>query len=410
MIYHAAARSKKIFQFIIVSGALLFYLAAAGLWLWWAPAVEALHDPMLFTGRSAIWQAEVAFICDHPWLGSGFGSFSYTAQNSPIAQYIDNAWVGSVASGHNGYLELLVTLGIPGFALAIYGLVVEPAICFCGKSTLNLSTRAFLFTIYAFFLLHNFTETIFLKTDAPEWVVYLLTIAALRSGRVKSTAMSSSPSSVSLSPVFNRAGVIGDAIRSVLNQSYQDFEIVVVDDGSTDDIEKTMQSFDDLRNSFNRQENRGGGAARNRGIDLSHGRFVAFLDSDDRFLPGHLEQMKHLLAGRSNILGYAPIIVDRGLRRSICKPLRNISPDEHMANYLLCDRGFIPTMTMAIDRDTAHKVRFPENLRSAEDTDFAIRLYLEGCTFVMAQEPGAIWQDRYDQGRSSSQWSSQTHP
>jgi glycosyltransferase involved in cell wall biosynthesis len=73
--------------------------------------------------------------------------------------------------------------------------------------------------------------------------------------------------------------------------------MVVVDDKSTDDLERTIQSFDDPRIRFSRQENRGGGAARNRGIDLSLGRFVAFLDSDDQFLPGHLNQMKHLLAG-----------------------------------------------------------------------------------------------------------------
>lgn len=203
-------------------------------------------------------------------------------------------------------------------------------------------------------------------------------------------------------PVYERAGVLGAALQSVLAQTCQDFEIVVVDDGSHDNPKVVVDALCDPRIRFIRQENRGGGAARNRGIDEARGRFVAFLDSDDAFLPHHLEAMRLLLKGSANTLGYAPVVADRGHGHRVLKPFRAVRPGEHMAIYLLCDRGFVPTMTMVVDTDLARRVRFPENLRCAEDTDFAIRLQLEGCRFVMADEPGAIWRDGFDPARSSA--------
>jgi len=203
-------------------------------------------------------------------------------------------------------------------------------------------------------------------------------------------------------PVYNRADVLGAAIRSVLAQSCQDFEIVVVDDGSRDDPRKVVDAFNDPRVRFHAQPNGGGGAARNAGIDLSCGTFVAFLDSDDVYLPQHLETMRGLLDGTANTVGYARMIVDRGNGNTFLKPPRAILPDEHMATYLLCERGFVPTITIVVEAATARRVRYSENLRAAEDTDFAIRLFLDGQRFVMAEEPGAIWKDIPDPNRTSS--------
>ncbi len=203
-------------------------------------------------------------------------------------------------------------------------------------------------------------------------------------------------------PVYNRAHVLGEAVASVLAQTCQDFEIIVVDDGSKDDPAAALMKFSDPRIRFIRQPNRGGGAARNAGIDAARGRFVAPLDSDDRFLPGHLERMKGLLEGTQDTVGYARMVVDRGGGRTLLKPPRAIRPDEHMATYLLCDRGFVPTITVAVPAARARAVRYHEQLRFAEDTDFAIRLYLAGCSFVMAEEPGAVWKDLPDPGRSSA--------
>ncbi|HWA92691.1 MAG TPA: glycosyltransferase family 2 protein [Rhizomicrobium sp.] len=201
-------------------------------------------------------------------------------------------------------------------------------------------------------------------------------------------------------PVYNRAGVLGAAVASVLAQTEQDFEIVVVDDGSKDDPARALPA--DPRIRFVRQPNKGGGAARNAGIDLARGRFVAFLDSDDVYLPNHLGAMRRLLDGTTDTVGYARIVVDRGEGRTFLKPPRAIRAGEHMATYLLCDRGFVPTITVAVERETAKRVRYHEDLRTAEDTDFAIRLFLAGQSFVMAEQPGAVWKDVPDPGRTSA--------
>ena len=201
-------------------------------------------------------------------------------------------------------------------------------------------------------------------------------------------------------PVYNRAGPLGHALRSVLAGSEQDFEIVVVDDGSTDNPAHVVEELADPRILFLRQENGGGGAARNSGIDKARGRYVAFLDSDDAFLPHHLSAMRKLL--EPGQVGYARILVDRGDGKSFLKPPRAIRDGEDMATYLLCERGFIPTSTMVVERAAAQAIGFHENLPAAEDTDFAIRLALSGQRFVMAKEPGVHWKDIADPNRLSA--------
>jgi glycosyltransferase involved in cell wall biosynthesis len=203
-------------------------------------------------------------------------------------------------------------------------------------------------------------------------------------------------------PVYNRADVLGRALQSVLAQSFQDFEIVVVDDGSSDDPRAVIDTIGDARIRYVRQENSGGAAARNRGFDEARGLFVALLDSDDRFLPYHLQNMHRLLDGTSGVVGYAKMIVDRGDGVTMLKPPRAIRAGEHMATYLLCDRGFVPTITVAVASDTARRVRYSEGWRFAEDTDFAIRLFLDGNQFRMIEEPGAVWDDTPNPNRTSA--------
>jgi GT2 family glycosyltransferase len=214
--------------------------------------------------------------------------------------------------------------------------------------------------------------------------------------------MSAAPFFSVVIPVYNRAGALRDALCSVLAQSEQDFEIVVVDDGSRDDPKAVIDALDDPRIHYIRQANGGGGAARNTGIARASGAYIAFLDSDDTFLPHHLAAARKLLAGTADTAFYARIVVDRGDGRSFLKPPRGIAPDEDMATYLLCGRGFVPTITTVVPAALARRVLYDTNLREAEDTDFAIRLALAGCRFRMAEAPGAVWKDHFDPNRQSA--------
>lgn len=211
-------------------------------------------------------------------------------------------------------------------------------------------------------------------------------------------------------PAYNRAHSLGRSIVSVLRQYDQDFEIIVVDDGSRDDPERIVKTFRDKRIRFHRQKNAGAGPARNAGIDLARGAYVAFLDSDDVWLPHHLATMRVLLAGKSKTAAYAPLLVDRGLGRLIQKPPRAIGADEQMAHYLLCDRGFVSTCTLVLPTEFARRIRWTGNARAADDADFAIRLYSAGLRFIMAPEPAAIWNDRFDLARASASSRNELEP
>ncbi len=90
-------------------------------------------------------------------------------------------------------------------------------------------------------------------------------------------------------PLFNKAAHVGRALESISSQTFADFEIIVVDDGSTDGGSEIVSSHRDSRLQLLSQQNSGPGAARNRGIERSRGMLLAFLDADDEWLPHYLE-------------------------------------------------------------------------------------------------------------------------
>ena len=165
---------------VAVAGLLFVFLLSAFFVLDADMIARALEDPTEFTGRAAIWQAEIAFIRDHPFLGSGFGTFADTGNLSPLHNYVAGSWVEAVAHGHSGYLQLLVTIGGVGFVLTVLALIAVPAVQFWRQRGGDLNMRAMLFTIFVFLVLHNFMESDFLEGDAPAWVAFLLMLAFLR--------------------------------------------------------------------------------------------------------------------------------------------------------------------------------------------------------------------------------------
>ncbi len=103
-------------------------------------------------------------------------------------------------------------------------------------------------------------------------------------------------------PTFNRGPLLLRAIHSVLNQSYKNFELIVVDDGSTDDTEALLNPFINNQTlKYFKQENSGVAAARNLGAKNSSGAWIAFLDSDDEWLPHKLQQQLLFLKANSHL-------------------------------------------------------------------------------------------------------------
>jgi len=96
-------------------------------------------------------------------------------------------------------------------------------------------------------------------------------------------------------PTYNRASLLGNAVESVLRQSFPYWELLIIDDGSTDATLDSLQPYlTDARVRYYWQPRRERSAARNRGIDLARGRYCCFLDSDDQYLPRHLQTLHEL--------------------------------------------------------------------------------------------------------------------
>jgi O-antigen ligase len=142
--------------------------------------VHALSDPTELTGRTAIWTGEIGFIHDHLWLGAGFGSFADTGAASPLYAYVADKWVQNISHGHNAYLQLLVTIGLPGFALAMLVFIAWPARALWRFDPALAGAKAVFVAIFVFMALHNFLESDFLEGDDPAWVAFLLMLAMLR--------------------------------------------------------------------------------------------------------------------------------------------------------------------------------------------------------------------------------------
>jgi exopolysaccharide production protein ExoQ len=167
---------------IFLCGAILAVgLAAAIAFLNWDAIEQALADPTGFTGRAEIWQAILAYMHDHPWLGAGFGTMAHTGALSPLHNYARGNWVEAIGDSHNGYLQILITTGGVGLALALLGFVVEPIRRFWPLEPARTGFKALLFALFIFVLAHNFLETNFLESDNTAWFAFLVMLASLRS-------------------------------------------------------------------------------------------------------------------------------------------------------------------------------------------------------------------------------------
>jgi glycosyltransferase involved in cell wall biosynthesis len=178
-------------------------------------------------------------------------------------------------------------------------------------------------------------------------------------------------------PTYNRAHTIERALQSIAAQTLQDFEIIVVDDASTDNTAAVVEQFNDPRVLYLRHEdNRHAGAARNTGMAAATGQYIAFLDSDDAWLPEKLERQVGLLENEDKDCGcsYTGAIINfaGGLRkRSIDQPSYR---GNVVAPYLL-GKFTIWTPTFMFRTELLEQVApFDADLIRSEDVDFYLRL------------------------------------
>jgi glycosyltransferase involved in cell wall biosynthesis len=173
-------------------------------------------------------------------------------------------------------------------------------------------------------------------------------------------------------PTYNRAHTLGLAVRSVLSQSLGDFEVIVVDDGSTDDTLDAVRSLEDPRIRLVAQQHRGVSAARNAGVREAAGDYVTFLDSDDEALPRWLEFLDSARDSDRPIIRCGLLVVGPDdLLREILLPG---SPNDFVRWVNTFRAG-----TYALRRDLLVRLGpYPESLGFGEHTELAMRLAERG--------------------------------
>ena len=188
------------------------------------------------------------------------------------------------------------------------------------------------------------------------------------------------PSISVILPTYNRASVLNRAIASVLAQTEADFELIVVDDGSTDETDRVLAKIHDSRIRLIRSEvNRGGNWARNRGVEASRAELVAFLDSDDSYLEHKLEVILSLFAEHPSIDVWVDSFVCRDERDRGKPDKKKINPDgcEGEAFRAAVFERRIAKATTALSMRKKALVEvglFDETLRRRQDLDVILRL------------------------------------
>lgn len=190
-------------------------------------------------------------------------------------------------------------------------------------------------------------------------------------------------------PTYNRAEVISESILSALNQTWQKKEIIVIDDGSTDQTTHLIKSFGgDIIYYY--QKNSGVSSARNKGISLAHGEYISFLDSDDTWVPEKLEiQVKDLQKNPDCILHLTNAILDRPHLGTVNLFDKNSFTDNFISRIkfplkTVLHYDIARTQCCLVRRDILQNEKqiFNEKLPIYEDLDFFLRFSLKGSWFM----------------------------
>lgn len=191
-------------------------------------------------------------------------------------------------------------------------------------------------------------------------------------------------------PAYNRPEMLQEALENVLEQTYETFEVIVVDDGSPTSLEPVVADVDDERINYTRfDENQGANVARNEGIRQASGEYIAFLDDDDRWLPGKLEKQVELLeqSATADIAYTGQQFINEDGKET----LRWVPTEQGDLRKYLFKGGSIGTFScLIVQKNIIQKAGFPDpELPVLQDYEWQLRLsqYAE---FVPLEEPATI--------------------
>lgn len=200
-------------------------------------------------------------------------------------------------------------------------------------------------------------------------------------------------------PSYNRAHLIERTINSVMNQTYQNFELIIVDDGSTDNTEEIVSTITDSRVYFVKQQNAGACSARNLGIYHSKGVYVSFLDSDDEWMPTMLE--KQLDAFNNDpLVGcvYSNVDVRDHNNTNISYTNYTLTGDIYSA---VLKQGYMaPTSAVSVKKSLLEKIGgFDVQLPASQDDDLCFKC-AASARIALIEEPMVIFHIDSDQSEA----------
>jgi glycosyltransferase involved in cell wall biosynthesis len=176
-------------------------------------------------------------------------------------------------------------------------------------------------------------------------------------------------------PAYNAQEYIHESINSVLNQTYQNWELVVINDGSTDTTSQTVSSFGDQRIFLIEQKNKGVSAARNAGLDIARGEYITFLDADDSLPPESLEARVRFLESHTDIdvVDGRIAVKDENMHKTLRKYVPYYTGPLFSRLIALDDRVFFNVCYM-FKQKILKDIRFKEGMSHGEDLLFYLKL------------------------------------
>ena len=203
-------------------------------------------------------------------------------------------------------------------------------------------------------------------------------------------------------PVYNTGNILGESIESVLDQTFEDFEYLIVDDGSTDAAtEKILAGQSDPRVRVIRQSNGGVAAARNRGIAESRGKYIAFLDHDDIFMPDKLFCLKKLLDhDPAAAFAYSPVepFGKYAVRALVLAPLSGRSYSRLLQQNRVYSMSCVMVRAELLRR---HRIAFDPACVPCDDWDFCLHCAMYGT--IRRWETPLVRYRMYDGNQSADQ-------
>lgn len=178
-------------------------------------------------------------------------------------------------------------------------------------------------------------------------------------------------------PTYNRAELLLRSIKSIQDQTYMNWELIVVDDGSTDGTEQIISNLDDSRIRYMRnEENIGAAASRNRGVSLAKNDYIAFQDSDDVWRCDKLQrQMEYLCENKEFDMVYCSFLKHYNDGRETVVPNKQVGAREGNMHTTLLINNVIGTPTILMKKDAFLECGgFDTELRAIEDWDLAVRV------------------------------------